>query len=88
MPKEGDTPGITSNSDSMNVHTHTVQVREGTVCFKLLDFLIGLLCRIADEDTVHTWLISPELCNDCCEVLLALTVESIDLFQDSYIFFL
>lgn len=47
--KEGDAPGITSNCDCMHVHTQ-VQVREGTVCFKLLDFVglqMGTQCMLS-----------------------------------------
>ena len=60
-----------------------MQVREDAAFFKLLDDLVS--CR---WDTMQVWLVSLELCNNCSEVLLLLTIESVDLFQDRYTFFL
>lgn len=69
--------GITANGDSTHVTWHWMQVREGVAFFKLPDFFSGL----------QVWLVSLELCNNCFETLLLLTIESVDLFQDRYTFF-
>lgn len=55
-----------------------MQVREDAAFFKLSDFLFSGL---------QVLLVSLELCNSCSEVLLPLTIESVDLFQDRYTFF-
>lgn len=59
-----------------------MQIREDAAVFKLSDsYLVG--CR---WDAMQVWLVSLELCNHCSEILVLLTIESVDLFQDRYTF--
>jgi len=71
--------GITAYSGFTHVTEHRMQVREDGSFFVLSGFL---LCEL------QFWLVSLELCNNSPEVLLLLSTESVDLFQDRYTFLL
>lgn len=74
---------ITAHSDSTHVTEHRMCFREDSAFFKYWTYDL-LACM---QNTVQVRLVSLGLCNNYAEVLLPLSIESVDLFQGRDTFF-